>query len=87
MKKQKKEMWGVGFNLSGLWKQQPARMYKLRDCDFWHDRPGNLCIYALGLTQGDGYTYFMSESKKEVELFIAGVKAALHILKYWTKDN
>jgi len=75
-----KKIWGIGFNLYGLWDTKPVRLYESKGFDknnFW-DKSGNLSVDKIGFdTSNAGCMTFSSESKKEVEEFIKEIQASI----------
>ena len=75
-KKLPKKVWGIGINLNGPWATKPFRLTYDDELDEWYDKAGNLSVKKLGVHRHYGIITFASESKHEVEIFIAGIKAA-----------
>jgi hypothetical protein len=76
MKKHPRKIWAAGFNLGGLWNDEPIAMHWASALDCWYDDTGNLSVENLGLDkQGDGsLTTFSSTNKREVEIFLLACK-------------
>jgi hypothetical protein len=75
-KKLPKKVWGIGINLNGPWAAKPFRLIYDYELDEWYDKAGDLGVKKLGVHRHYGVITFASESKHEVEIFIAGMKAA-----------
>jgi hypothetical protein len=92
MKTKKKTAWAIGISVMGMWDKKPVRIeYSSfnETCSrqrFWWDKTGCFTVDKLGLVVKKGITTFASESKKDVELFILGVKAMSRRVNFlaWT---
>lgn len=87
-----KKLWASGVNLSGVYSDKPVRvtfheeLSGYDDKDYWYDKEGNFEINAVGVTKNDGSFWFSSESKEEVETFLLGASAVIHLLRRFTHD-
>lgn len=74
-------IWGAAINLSGVW--GPVKMSFDHEGDKFYDKNGNLSVDKIGKTVGYGVIEFGSRDKKEVEIWVDGVKSAMKILERW----
>ena len=73
-------------NLSGLWSKKPLKMVYLdEETGTYWDRSGDFSCPGLGIQAqwGGGFISFASKNKREVEVWIYGVSASMHLLKNW----
>jgi hypothetical protein len=71
----KKPIWSAGINLAGVWSKTPIKMYWHDASDAWWDDSADLFIRKLGLCKKDGIITFSSYKKRDVEIFLMGIKA------------
>jgi hypothetical protein len=78
-----KTLWVAKINLSGLYCKIPTRVKVDEGGKYW-DKEGNFDVIGRGTHAGYGHITFASENKKEVQLWIDGVRAAMTMLKSWS---
>ena len=81
------EVWAASINLSGLYSKTPMRclldINNDNDCVEWWSEDKNFSVRKLGLESARGYISFASTKKKDVVIFIDGVKATMKLMKTW----
>ena len=73
-------MWAFWANRSGPWTAVPVRVVR-GVCDEYWDKEGDNCVKKAGVYHSDGYMYFASYDRKEVEKFIDGFEACRLMLR------
>lgn len=83
--KKQKVLWTNRVTLGGLQFYKPI-CCNLGENPLWYwDSTGNISCSPtlLGQQLQDGYVYFTSFNKKEVEIWTQGVQAVMHLLRGW----
>lgn len=74
------KIWGMAFNLYGLWGKKPVRLFKKDDLDTYYDKGGDLGISKTGFcSKQPECMEFGSKDKKDVSSFIDGAQQALNV--------
>ena len=76
-----KKIWGAAINLVGVW--GPFEMFFDHELNQFFDKARDLSIDKIGKTVGYGVIEFGSRDKKEVEIWVDGVKSTMKMLKGW----
>ena len=80
-KKQPKTVYVNGINMYGFWHRSPSR-YKYDDLRcVWYNEKEDRDICQLGIEQADTYVSYSSVNKEDVELWMQGAQAVMHLLK------
>lgn len=92
MKNKPKIIYSNMINLAGLYSNKPVicRNDKYFDLpNHWWDHEGDYSVSKLGLVINKDMLYirFSSINKKEVELWMSGVKSTMKMLAAWTKNK
>lgn len=85
MKKYPKVAWATWVNLAGATDvtRVALKMNKYTNKPQWWARGGSLYVEKMGYYRRQGYAYFASENKSDVEKFALGVKTTMTFLKDW----
>lgn len=88
-KKQPNKLWAIAFNKNGFWFKKPVKVTFHSSLQEYFDETGNIDIFRTGLDEEAFPTIrFASKSKKEVEVFMEGVKAAIKLNQdFWTGEK
>lgn len=81
--KKKKTMWCAKINQSGLYSVKPMKMTLEPDGDYW-SIDGSINAAGPGMDRHEGYVIFAAHDKKDVEVFILGVRGAMQMLYDWS---
>lgn len=52
----------------------------------WWSRNGNMGVEKMGHYRRSGYSYFASENKREVELWVMGIENCMKFLRDWAHE-
>jgi len=69
-----KIIYGAAINLVGVW--GPLKMELNKEQKVYYDKSGNLSIRKIGLNIYEDVIEFGSKNKKEVEIWVNGIKCA-----------
>ena len=79
-----KTIYASRFNLSGLYGSRPYKCTIEENGEFWVGDRGYFCVDKLGLKVCHaGYITYASVDKRDVEIWIAGVRSVGMIMPYF----
>jgi len=77
-----KTIYGAAINLVGVW--GPLKMRWNENCKEFYDKTGNFSISKIGLNIKEDVIEFSSINKKEVKIWVNGIKCAFKRLSEFT---
>jgi len=76
-------IYGCAVNLMGLYSNSPIKCSWSDKSDAWLDEDGIFSVAKLGLNTEQGRVTYASTQKKDVEIWILGVRATSFMLQNW----